>query len=64
MQRTTLNLDDKLIKELMKDTGIKRKTDMIHHALIALRRRLSAQRLADMAGTMPNLKPVPRRRFE
>jgi len=62
MKRTTLNLDEKLIDDLMKETGIKRKTELIHHALAELRRDLARAHLIRMGGAMPNAQAAPRRR--
>ncbi len=60
--RTTLNLDDKLMQDAARLTGIKEKTAVIHRGLEALIARESARRLAALGGTMPNLKVPPRHR--
>jgi Arc/MetJ family transcription regulator len=60
--RTTMNLDDALIAEAQKLTGIEERTAVIHAALRALIARESARRLALLGGKMPKLKPIPRRR--
>ncbi|MDX2181014.1 MAG: type II toxin-antitoxin system VapB family antitoxin [Bryobacteraceae bacterium] len=62
MTRTTLNLDEEQIRTLMKWTGIKRKTDLIHRALRELEHKLAIEHLADMGGKMPNAQAAPRRR--
>lgn len=62
--RTTLILDDELLEEARKLTGLEEKTAVIHEALKALVRRESARQLADLGGTEPALKPIPRRRSE
>jgi Arc/MetJ family transcription regulator len=60
--RTTLNLDDALLAEAQKLTGIEERTAVIHEGLRALIARESARRLAKLGGTSPKLRPVPRRR--
>ena len=60
--RTTLNLDDKLMHEAARLTGISEKTAVIHRGLEALIARESARRLAALGGTMPKLRVPPRRR--
>jgi Arc/MetJ family transcription regulator len=60
--RTTLNLDDDLIKRARELTGIMEKTALVNAALKEMIARASARRLAALAGTMPGLKPVSRRR--
>jgi Arc/MetJ family transcription regulator len=62
--RTTLNLDDELISEAQRITGMRERTALIHEGLKALIERESARRLARLGGTEPRLKPVPRRRSE
>jgi Arc/MetJ family transcription regulator len=61
--RTTLNLDDELVKEARELTGIQEKTALVHEGLRQLIQREAARRLAALGGTMPDLKPIPRRRF-
>ncbi len=61
--RTTLNLDDELVAKAMELTGIGEKPALIREALKALIAREAARRLALLAGTEPNLKAPPRRRF-
>jgi Arc/MetJ family transcription regulator len=60
--RTTLNLDDELIREAGRLTGLRAKTDVIHEGLRALITRESARRLAALGGTMPLATAPPRRR--
>lgn len=59
--RTTLNLDDDLVREAREYTGIEEKTALIHEALRHLIAREAGKRLAALGGTMPDLK-LPRRR--
>ena len=60
--RTTLNLDDELIKEAARLTGFRAKTEVIHEGLRALITRESARRLAALGGALPAAKAPPRRR--
>jgi Arc/MetJ family transcription regulator len=62
--RTTVNLDEKLIEEARKVTGMKERTAIIHEGLRALIARESARRLARLGGSEPALRPVPRRRSQ
>jgi Arc/MetJ family transcription regulator len=59
--RTTLALDDDLVTEAQRLTGTTEKTALVRQALRALIERESARRLAQLAGTEPDAKPVPRR---
>jgi Arc/MetJ family transcription regulator len=60
--RTTLALDDELLRMAQEFTGVEEKTALVREALKALVERESARRLADLGGTMPALKRIPRRR--
>lgn len=60
--RTTLTLDDDLVKTAQQFTGVAEKTALIREALKALIERESARRLAALGGTMPKLEDIPRRR--
>jgi Arc/MetJ family transcription regulator len=60
--RTTVALDDELVRVAQEFTGLAEKTVLIREALKALIERESARRLASLGGTMPDLKSVPRRR--
>ena len=62
--RTTVNLDDELLAKAQKLTGITGKTAIVNASLKALVERESARALARMGGTMPDIKPIPRRRSE
>ena len=59
--RTTLALDDDLVMEAQRLTGTTEKTALVRQALRALIERESARRLAQLAGTEPDARPVPRR---
>ena len=60
--RTTIALDDDLVRTAQEFTGVAEKTALIREALKALIERESARRLAALGGTMPGLKNIPRRR--
>jgi Arc/MetJ family transcription regulator len=60
--RTTIALDDDLLRVAQEFTGVAEKTTLIREALKALIEREGARRLASLGGTMPELKRIPRRR--
>ena len=60
--RTTLNIDDQMLKKAATLTGVKEKTSLIHLGLEALIARESSKRLAMLGGTEKELKAIPRRR--
>ena len=61
--RTTLALDDDLLRVAQEFTGVAEKTALVREALKALIERESARRLAALGGTMPELKNIPRQRI-
>ena len=60
--RTTLNLDDDLVKRAKELTGIEEKTALVRAGLEALISREVARRLIKLGGTAPHLEPIRRRR--
>ncbi len=60
--RTTLALDDELVRDAQALTGINEKAALIREALTALVQRESARRLARLGGIAPDLASTPRRR--
>ena len=60
--RTTLSLDDDLVRKAQEFSGVTEKTALVREALRALIERESSRRLAALGGTMPQLKDIPRRR--
>lgn len=60
--RTTVTLDDELLKDAVEFTGIQEKSALVNAGLKALVEREAARRLARMGGTAPGLKAPPRRR--
>jgi len=61
--RTTLNIDDDILKKASELTGVKEKTSLVRLGLEALIARESSRRLADLGGTEKDLCPIPRRRL-
>ena len=59
--RTTLSLDDELLAEAQRLTGLKTKSALVRQALLALIERESARRLARLGGSEPGLAPPIRR---
>ena len=62
--RTTLNIDDLLLNEAQRITGVTEKTALVREGLKALIERESAHRLARLGGSEPQLKPIPRRQSD
>jgi Arc/MetJ family transcription regulator len=62
VMRTTLSLDDELLAKAQSYTGIRERSELVRQALKALVEREAARRLAQLGGSEPDLKPVPRRR--
>jgi Arc/MetJ family transcription regulator len=60
--RTTLNIDDSLLRSAAKLTGVKEKTSLVRLGLEALITKESARRLANLAGTEKQLRRIRRRR--
>ncbi|UCF00778.1 MAG: type II toxin-antitoxin system VapB family antitoxin [Deltaproteobacteria bacterium] len=60
--RTTLNIDDKILEEASRLTGIKEKTALVRLGLESLIARENSKRLARLGGTEKDLRPIPRRR--
>lgn len=62
--RTTINLDETLLDEAQRITGLTERTALIREGLKALIERESARRLARLGGSEPRVKPIPRRRSQ
>ena len=60
--RTTLNIEDSLLRQAARLTGVKEKTALVRRGLEALIALESARRLAALGGSEKKLKPAPRRR--
>lgn len=59
--RTTVDLDEELLEEARRVSGVEDRTALIHAGLRALIERESARRLARLGGSEPGLQPVHRR---
>ena len=60
--RTTLNIDDGLVRRASRLTGVKEKTALVRMGLESLVARASSKRLAALGGTEPALRLARRRR--
>jgi Arc/MetJ family transcription regulator len=58
--KTTLDLDDDLVRIAQEFTGVVDKSTLVHEALKSLVERESYCRLAALGGTMPELEDIPR----
>ena len=63
VMRTTINLDDHLIEEAQRLTGIEERTALIHHSLRQLIAHEAAKRLALLGGSDKSAKAPRRRRL-
>jgi Arc/MetJ family transcription regulator len=62
--RTTLNIDDQLLDEAQRITGMTEKAALVREGLRALIERESARRLAQLGGSEPQLESVTRRKSD
>ena len=60
--RTTIALDDDLIKTAQEYTGLVERSALMREALKALIEREAARRLAELGGMAPDMEFIPRRR--
>jgi Arc/MetJ family transcription regulator len=60
--KTTLNIDDGILAQASRLTGVNEKTSLVRMGLEALVARYSARRLAALGGSEPSAKHIPRRR--
>lgn len=60
--RTALVIDENLLAEAQRLTGLKEKAELMREALTALIERESARQLAKLGGIDPELNEIPRRR--
>ncbi len=60
--RTTMIINDELLAQAMRLSGLKEKTAVVHAGLEALIARESARRLAQLGGSDPDAAAPPRRR--
>jgi Arc/MetJ family transcription regulator len=61
--RTTVTLDDELLKDAGELTGIEEKSALLNEALKRLVQREAARRLARLGGSDPHATAPPRRRW-
>lgn len=61
--RTTLNIDDRLLAEAARLTGLDEKTALVRAGLEALIARESGRRLAALGRSDPSASTAPRRRL-
>ena len=59
--RTTLGIDNDLLDEARRLSGVQEKSALVREGLKALIERESARRLARLGGSEPGLMPIPRR---
>jgi Arc/MetJ family transcription regulator len=62
--RTTITLDDELVRTAQEYTGVTEKTALIREALKSLIQKEAARRLAALGGSSPGMADIPRRRVE
>lgn len=62
--RTTVTLDDDLLRKAEQLSGIPERSRLLREALQSLVARESARRLARLGGSEPQLEAPPRRRAE
>jgi Arc/MetJ family transcription regulator len=60
--RTTIIIDDAILADAMRLTGLTEKTAVVHAGLQALIRRETAKRLIALGGADPNARAPQRRR--
>jgi Arc/MetJ family transcription regulator len=60
--RATVSLDDDLLQAAQEYSGLTERTALLREALRALIEREAGRRLLALAGTMPELKAIRRRR--
>jgi len=60
--RTTLNIDDELLRQASEATGILEKTALVRKGLESLIQDAAIQRLIALGGTMKDAKAGPRKR--
>ncbi len=61
--RSTLNIDDDLLRIAAALAGVQEKTALVRMGLEALIARESARRLAKLGGSEPKIRVIPRRRM-
>jgi len=59
-----MNIDDRLLEQARRLTGVSEKTALVREGLKALIERESARRLARLGGSEPHLESIPRRQSD
>ncbi len=59
--KTSLNIDDDLLKQAMQATGTNEKTAVIHMGLRLIVEKAARDRLIKLGGRVRGIKSVPRR---
>lgn len=62
--RTTVDLDEDLMKQALAITKLPTKTAVLEEGLRSLLRREAGRALAAMGGSQPQARPIPRRRLK
>ncbi len=62
--RTTITLDDELVRSAQEYSGVTEKTALIRLALTSLIQKEAARRLAALGGSSPDMADIPRRRMD
>ena len=62
--RTTITIDDEVVREARELSGITGNAALIREALQALIQRESARQLLQLGGSAPALESIPRRRSD
>ncbi len=60
--RTTINIEDKILQEAARVSGIHEKTSLVHKGLEALIAQESSRRLGRLGGTEKSMRDIPRRK--
>lgn len=61
--RTTVTIDDELLKDALEFSGFKEKSAVINEALRWFVAREAGKRLAKLGGSAPDIEAPPRRRL-
>ncbi|MCP9901297.1 type II toxin-antitoxin system VapB family antitoxin [Cyanobium sp. Cruz CV13-4-11] len=59
--RTTVTLDDDLLRQAQELSGVSERSQLLRHALVALVERESARRLVALGASESQLQAIPRR---
>lgn len=62
--KTTMNIDDELIREAMKASGSRTKTQAVEAGLRELIAAKKRRELAGLFGSLKNISAPPRRRYK